>query len=105
MDKNESGVQEAVAQVIEHARDWTSHDDPDNPRNYSLWRRIFSTIAVTLLAFVTTFGASIYSAGIDDVTKTFNVAEEVATLPLSLYNVGKYFKSCDQEMNIDMSQG
>ena len=70
------------------ARDWHGKDDPSNPRNFSLRRRVLSTIAVTLLAFVSTFGASIYSAGISDVAVTFDVSEEVAILPLSLYNLG-----------------
>ncbi|WPH03108.1 hypothetical protein R9X50_00598300 [Acrodontium crateriforme] len=66
--------------------DWDH--DPENPRNYSLQRRICTTIAVTLLAFVTTFAASIYSPAIDAVGAEFDLSEEVSILPLSLYNLG-----------------
>ena len=85
------GHHEATAQAstpILHAKDWNGPNDPANPRNFPLWRRVFSTAAVTLLAFVTTFAASIYSAGSSDVAATFNVSEEIAILPLSLYNLG-----------------
>lgn len=71
--------------------DWDGPDDPDNPRNFSLRRRIASTIAVTLLAFVSTLAASIYSPSHVEVSRLFNVSEEVAILPLSLYNVGLAF--------------
>nr|POE69107.1 polyamine transporter 4 [Quercus suber] len=74
-----------------HARDWDGANDPANPRNFSLARRVSSTIFVTLLAFVTTFGAAAYSGGIGDVATDFQVSEEVAILPLSLFNLGLAF--------------
>jgi MFS family permease len=73
---------------IVHARDWNGPNDPDNPRNFGLIRRTFSTVVIIFLAFVSTFGASIYSAGIARVIDDFNVSEELAILPLSLYTVG-----------------
>lgn len=73
------------------AVDWNGPDDPSNPHNFSLSRKIASTVAVTGLAFVGTVAASIYSPGIRDVSSTFNVSEEVAILPLSLYNLGLAF--------------
>lgn len=88
MSKEESPHQHSVAAQPAHARDWNGKSDLGNPRNFSLIRRILSTISVTLLAFVTTFGASIYSGGIDDVSSTFHVSGELAILPLSLYNLG-----------------
>ncbi|TKA67356.1 hypothetical protein B0A55_09688, partial [Friedmanniomyces simplex] len=73
---------------LAHARDWNGSDDPGDPRNFSLGRRIYSTLAVTLLAFVTTFAASIYSPGSEEVARTFGVSQEVAILPLAFYNLG-----------------
>lgn len=69
-----------------HARDWNGPNDTDNPRNFSLIRRTSSTIAIIFLAFVSTFGASVYSAGIQNVQKEFAVSEELAILPLSTYS-------------------
>lgn len=71
-----------------HARDWNGKDDPENPRNFSLSRRVFATVAGSALAFVTTFAASIYSPGSDQVAQEFHVSEEVSILPLALYNLG-----------------
>ncbi|KAK5130116.1 hypothetical protein LTR08_002456 [Meristemomyces frigidus] len=88
MPKPERHLAETTAPPVLSAKDWHSEDDPSNPRNFPLRRRVLSTIAVTLLAFVSTFGASIYSAGIAEVSSTFNVSEEVAILALSLYNLG-----------------
>lgn len=77
--------------VILHAKDWASKDDPANPRNYSLRRRVYSTIAYTSLAFVSTFAASLYAPAIEDIRKEFNVSEEISILPLSMYNIGMAF--------------
>lgn len=88
MQELESYSEPTSTPSIQHARDWSGKDDPDNPRNYTLRRRVFSTVAVTCLAFVSTFAASIYSPGIAEVSSTYNVSEEVAILPLSLYNLG-----------------
>ena len=82
------GHPEPSKSPITHARDWNGPNDPDNPRNFSLLRRTLSTVSIILLAFTSTFGAAIYSAGIHGVTKEFGVSEEVAILPLSIYTVG-----------------
>lgn len=82
---------DVVTVTITHARDWASQDDPDNPRNFSLQRRICSTIAYTFLAFVSTLAASMYSAGMNEITTSMHVTEEVAILPLALYNLGLAF--------------
>ena len=77
--------------IPDQARDWVGDDDPDNPRNWSLLRSVSSTAAVSTLAFVSTFAASIYAPGIDQVSKEFNVSTTVAILPLSLYTQGLAF--------------
>lgn len=74
-----------------NALDWNGKDDVENPRNFSLKRRVASTAAVTFLAFVSTLGASIYSPSHEQVQANFNISEEVAILPLALYNAGLAF--------------
>jgi MFS family permease len=73
------------------ATDWYGPDDPENPRNFSLPRRIFSTIAVGTLAFVSTFTASIYSPFQEQIRNEFGVSTEISVLPLALYNLGMAF--------------
>lgn len=69
--------------------DW--EQDSENPKNFSLQRRVASTIAVTFLALVSTLAASIYSPSHSEVSEAFGVSEEVAILPLALYNLGLAF--------------
>lgn len=76
---------------IQHAKDWSSSNDPANPRNFSLRRRVLSTIAYTCLAFVSTFAASLYAPAIENVRSDFDISEEVSILPLSMYNIGMAF--------------
>lgn len=78
-------------QPILHAKDWAGEDDPANPRNYSLARKCSSTAIYTFLAVVSTMAASVYSPGVEDVKNTFHCSEEIAILPLALYNLGMAF--------------
>jgi MFS family permease len=71
--------------------DWTGPDDPGNSRNFSFARRTFSTVAVTALAFVGTFGGAIYAPAQDDVAAYLHCSSEVAILPLAVYNLGLAF--------------
>ena len=34
------------------AQNWTGPDDPENPHNWRLWKRIYNTAATGLLAFI-----------------------------------------------------
>jgi len=88
MSKEANTNNETGRTPITHARDWNGSNDPGDPRNFSLLHRIYSTTAVTLLAFVTTFAASIYSSGSEEVARNFSVSDEVAILPLAFYNLG-----------------
>ncbi|KAK1813412.1 hypothetical protein LTR12_012202 [Friedmanniomyces endolithicus] len=88
MSKEANTDNETGQTPIAHARDWNGTNDPGDPRNFTLLRRIYSTTAVTLLAFVTTFAASIYSPGSSEVARNFSVSDEVAILPLAFYNLG-----------------
>lgn len=71
-----------------HILTWTGDDDRDNPRNFSLLTRVYSTIVITILAFTSVLAASIYSPAHDEVSRTFGVSDEVATLGLSIYSIG-----------------
>lgn len=73
------------------AWDWTGPGDPDNPRNFPLAQRVFSTVAITGLATVATVAGAMYAPAQDDVAAFFSCSHEVAVLPLSLYNLGLAF--------------
>lgn len=73
------------------AYDWTGPDDPDNPRNFSVGMRVFTTVAITVLAMVGTVAGSMYAPAQADVAAYFGCSRTVAVLPLSLYNLGLAF--------------
>ncbi|KKP00267.1 hypothetical protein THAR02_07620 [Trichoderma harzianum] len=77
--------------TINAAYDWTGPDDPDNPRNFSTALRIFSTIAITMLAMIGTVAGSMYAPAQDAVASALHCSRIVAVLPLSLYNLGLAF--------------
>ncbi|PON23446.1 hypothetical protein TGAM01_v207680 [Trichoderma gamsii] len=77
--------------TINAAYDWTGPEDPDNPRNFPASLRIFSTIAITMLAMIGTIAGSMYAPAQDTVASYFHCSRIVAVLPLSLYNLGLAF--------------
>jgi len=91
MSKTEHGADNTPAPQAANVLEWNGKDDPDNPRNFTLKRRIVSTAAVTFLAFVSTLGGAIYAPSHEDVSRIFKVSDEIAILPLSLFNAGLAF--------------
>lgn len=91
MVKLEQDIDDRPASQPVNVLDWSGKDDSDNPRNFSLKRRIASTLAVTFLAFVSTLGGSIYAPSHEVISRQFNISDEVAILPLALYNAGLAF--------------
>ena len=73
------------------AQDWTGPDDPENPRNWPLWQRVYHATVPGLFGFVVTFGTSTYTPGLSQVMEEFHVSSTVALLGLSLYVVGLAF--------------
>ncbi len=73
------------------AQDWTGPEDPENPMNWPLWDRIYHTIPPAAFAWIVTFGSSVYTPGISDIMRTFDVSMTIALLGLSLYVLGLAF--------------
>lgn len=69
--------------------DWNTH--PKNARNWSKFRKTYTTLIVSTIGFVSTLATSIYAPGSDDVSREFNVSLTVALLPLSFYALGMGF--------------
>lgn len=68
---------------------WDDH--PGNARNWSRWRKTYTTFIVSIIGFVSTLATSIYAPGHDDVSREFNVSLTSALLPLSCYALGMGF--------------
>ncbi|EXJ92341.1 hypothetical protein A1O3_00891 [Capronia epimyces CBS 606.96] len=73
-----------VADIV----DWYGPDDPENPQNWSITKKILVTFEICLLTFSVYVGSAIYTAGIPDVSRTFGVSEVAATLGLTLFVLG-----------------
>ncbi|RFU28742.1 hypothetical protein B7463_g7595, partial [Scytalidium lignicola] len=65
--------------------DWNGPNDPENPLNWSRWKRVFHVLPPALISFSTTLGASIYTPSFPEIMERFNVGSTTALLPLSLY--------------------
>ena len=60
-------------------------NDPGNPKNWSLSKKIVVSSMMAWMTFVTTFSSSIFSVAIDSVAEEFHIGSVVATLGVSLF--------------------
>jgi MFS family permease len=63
-------------------------DDPLNPLNWSIRKRVVATVLLSLTTFVVTFASSVFSSALRVVAVEFHISDEVATLGTSLFVVG-----------------
>lgn len=68
---------------------WENH--PRNARNWSTFRKFYTTLIVSAIGFVSTFATSIYASGHEDVAHEFGISLTLSLLPLSLYALGMGF--------------
>ena len=59
--------------------------DPVNPKNWSVWRKIFITFLLGMLALSASLGSSIISPATDTIAAEFRMSQEVSILSISLY--------------------
>lgn len=67
--------------------DW-NENDPHNPKNWSTSKKLFVTFQICLLTTSVYIGSAIYTAGIEGITKQFEVSEVRALLGLTLFVLG-----------------
>ncbi|KAL9130365.1 MAG: hypothetical protein Q9217_001423 [Psora testacea] len=65
--------------------DWYTTDDPANPQNWSVKKKHFVSLILSLYTFAVYTGSAIYTPSIPGVISKFGVSETNALLPLSLY--------------------
>lgn len=64
---------------------WEDENDPLNPRNYSLTRRLIATLIVSALAFIVGAASSINSGVLPQITEAFHVSDVVGSLVTGMY--------------------
>ncbi|RPB17190.1 MFS general substrate transporter [Morchella conica CCBAS932] len=84
--KEELNTKEPHSQA--NSLDWDGPEDTDNPKTWSLKKRIFHSVIPGLFNFVVSLGTSIYTPGVPQISKDFHVTPTVALLGLSVYSLG-----------------
>ncbi|OJJ68102.1 hypothetical protein ASPBRDRAFT_159792 [Aspergillus brasiliensis CBS 101740] len=62
--------------------------DPEDPRNFGSWHKVYITCQLSMLTFVAALSSSILSPGQSDIAEYANISSEVAVLATSLYILG-----------------
>lgn len=68
--------------------EFTGPDDPLNPLNWTVRKRVWATILLSFTTFAVTFASSVFSSGLRVVAAEFDISLEVATLGTSLFVLG-----------------
>jgi hypothetical protein len=63
-------------------------DDPTNPKNWSKAYKWYCTMVVAFTCFTVAFASSVISADIVGVQKEFDISEEKALLPITVFVCG-----------------
>ena len=64
---------------------WDGPDDPGNPMNWPLRKKMLVTFTFSMTTFVITFSSSVFSTATQVTAVEFGVSEEVMTLGTSLF--------------------
>ena len=72
-------------------QDWTGPDDSGDPMKWSFWKKVYHTVPPATFTLIVTAASSIYTPGIPDLMRSFEVSSTVALLGLSLYILGLAF--------------
>ncbi|KAL9066756.1 MAG: hypothetical protein Q9161_007345 [Pseudevernia consocians] len=68
-----------------------SADDPENPQNWPLYKKVYASAVAFAFAWVVALGITSYTAGISGIVERFDVTMQVAILGLSLNLLGIAF--------------
>ena len=72
-----------------HIIGWSGPSDPDNPLNWSFWKKIAVSVQICFMTFAVYVGAGIYSPAIPGITQDFHVSAVAAALGLTTF-IGGY---------------
>ncbi|KAK3714847.1 hypothetical protein LTR37_007582 [Vermiconidia calcicola] len=91
----EKQAQDGKAEVIRPAGqpdsslvEFDGPDDPGNPKNWSVRRRIAISMSMALMTFVVTFSSSIFAVATGPIAEEFGIDITTATLGVALFLLG-----------------
>ncbi|KAF4984818.1 hypothetical protein FDECE_17016 [Fusarium decemcellulare] len=93
IEKAQSQDGSVVPEAIQ-ALDWDGPDDPENPMNWPVWKKIMHSAIPAVYAFGLTTGISTLVAGIPGIMLQFDKTRNMALLPICLYTAGFVFGPC-----------
>ncbi|KAK6204782.1 multidrug resistance protein 2 [Scheffersomyces amazonensis] len=67
---------------------WDGDDDPENPYNWPVHRKVFLLAEVAFLTVSVYMGAAIYTPGVNQIMEKFDIDQTKATLPLTMFVIG-----------------
>lgn len=67
---------------------WYSPADPENPQNWSQFKKAMVAVQIDLYTFAVYLGSSIYVPATEEIMKVFNVNHTTSSLGLALYVLG-----------------
>lgn len=70
---------------------WDGPEDPKNPMNWGMKKKIIITILLSSNTMVASFGSSSFSPTFGALAENYGISQEVAILTLSLYVLGFAF--------------
>ncbi|OJJ49675.1 hypothetical protein ASPZODRAFT_2115362 [Penicilliopsis zonata CBS 506.65] len=68
--------------------DFDGPDDPYRPLNWGFWKKAVTTVLYGLTTMGATWASSVYSPGVDQISKEFHIGTEVSTLGIALLLFG-----------------
>ncbi|GAA6064615.1 hypothetical protein JCM10212_006569 [Sporobolomyces blumeae] len=80
--------QEGMEDDYEYLVTWDGDDDPENPKCFSKWKKIWVSFQICLVTFSVYAGASLITASETGIQQQFGVSQTVSVLTLSLYIAG-----------------
>ncbi|EAS30292.3 multidrug resistance protein [Coccidioides immitis RS] len=92
-----SDVEDKDVKVPEESRDpnivdWDGPDDPQNPLNWKIKKKVMIVSSIAIITFITPLGSSMFAPGVADVMREFQShSPELASFVVSVYLLGYAF--------------
>ena len=74
--------------TVEELVDFDGPDDPYRPINWTLKKKVYTTVLYGFTTMGSTWASSVFSPGLSQIAEQFDISTEVATLGLTLLLLG-----------------
>lgn len=88
IEDNDHSNDHAKEPVDPKSLTWDGPDDPENPKNWPVPLKWYTTLVSGYLCLIVTFGSSVYTTGLADITQDLHVSQPLALSGLTFYLIG-----------------